>query len=110
MADACATVGIKFTWEYDRTGTKHDRDFTTDHGWKIVLSRGLDALQRCELNDAFSFTTRLQQQRPCKEFNVTFVRVDQTLWSTPRINPSCHRHLRGTKGSGMASGRAPCGG
>jgi ATP-dependent Lon protease len=75
MADACATVGIKFTWEYDRTGTKHDRDITTDHGWKIVLSRGLDVFQRCELNDAFSFTTRLQQQRPCKEFNVTFVRV-----------------------------------
>jgi ATP-dependent Lon protease len=77
MADACATVGIKFTWEYDRTGTKHDRDITTDHGWKIVLSRGLDVFQRCELNDAFSFTTRLQQQRPCKEFNVTFVRVDR---------------------------------
>jgi ATP-dependent Lon protease len=77
MADACATVGIKFSWEYDRTGTKHDRDITTDHGWKIVLSRGLDVFQRCELNDAFSFTTRLQQQRPCKEFNVTFVRVDR---------------------------------
>lgn len=75
MADACATVGIKFTWEYDRTGTKHDRDITTDHGWKVVMSRGLDVFQRCELNDAFSFTTRLQQQRPCKEFNVTFVRV-----------------------------------
>jgi len=75
MADACATVGIKFSWEYDRTGTKHDRDITTDHGWKIVLSRGLDVFQRCELNDAFSFTARLQQQRPCKEFNVTFVRV-----------------------------------
>lgn len=59
MADACATVGIKFSWEYDRTGTKHDRDITTDHGWKIVLSRGLDVFQRCELNDAFSFTARL---------------------------------------------------
>ena len=79
MADACATVGIKFTWEYDRTGTKHDRDITTDHGWKIVLSRGLDVFQRCELNDAFSFTTRLQQQRPCKEFNVTFVRVERAV-------------------------------
>ena len=74
MADACASVGLKLSWEYDRTGTKHDRDITTDHGWKIVLSRGLDVFQRCELNDAFTFTTRLQQRRPCKEFNVTYVR------------------------------------
>lgn len=75
MADACSAVGLKFSWEYDRTGTKHDRDITTDHGWKIVLSRGLDVFQRSELNDAFSFTTRMQQHRSCKEFNVTFVRV-----------------------------------
>src|SRR5690606_23939572 len=39
MADACIGIGIQFTWEYDTTGTKHDRDITTDHGWKIVLSR-----------------------------------------------------------------------
>ena len=74
MADACAGIGIHFTWEYDKTGTKHDRDITTDHGWKIVLSRGLDVFQRYELNEAFSFTNRLQQHRQCKEFNVTFVR------------------------------------
>lgn len=73
MADACAWIGIHFTWEYDKTGTKHDRDITTDHGWKIVLSRGLDVFQRYELNEAFSFTNRLQQHRQCKEFNVTFV-------------------------------------
>lgn len=73
MADACAGIGIHFTWEYDKTGTKHDRDITTDHGWKIVLSRGLDVFQRYELNEAFSFTNRLQQHRQCKEFNVTFV-------------------------------------
>ena len=75
MADACAGIGIHFTWEYDKTGTKHDRDITTDHGWKIVLSRGLDVFQRYELNEAFSFINRLQQHRQCKEFNVTYVRV-----------------------------------
>lgn len=75
MADACAGIGIQFTWEYDKTGKKHDRDITTDHGWKIVLSRGLDVLQRYELNEAFSFTNRMQQHRQCKEFNVTFVRL-----------------------------------
>lgn len=75
MAEACASIGIRFTWEYDKSGTKHDRDITTDHGWKIVLSRGLDVFQRYELNEAFSFTNRLQQQRQCKEFNVTYVRI-----------------------------------
>lgn len=75
MADACAGVGIRFSWEYDKTGTKHDRDITTDHGWKIVLSRGLDVFQRFELNEAFSFTNRMQRHRQCKEFNVTYVRL-----------------------------------
>lgn len=75
MADACAGIGIQFTWEYDKTGKKHDRDITTDHGWKIVLSRGLDVFQRYELNEAFSFANRMQQHRQCKEFNVTFVRL-----------------------------------
>ncbi|MFT6465931.1 BREX system Lon protease-like protein BrxL [Halopseudomonas sp.] len=76
IADACVGVGIQFTWAYDTSGTKHDRDITTDTGWKIVLGRGLDVFQRFELNDAFSFANRLQQHRQCKEFSVTFVKVD----------------------------------
>ncbi len=75
MADACASIGITFTWEFDRSGKKHDRDITTDTGWKIVLSRGLDVFQRYELNEAFSFSNRLQQHRQCKEFNVTYIRI-----------------------------------
>jgi ATP-dependent Lon protease len=76
IADACHGVGIQFTWAYDTTGTKHDRDITTDTGWKIVLSRGLDIFQRFELNDAFNFANRLQEHRQCKEFNVTYVRMN----------------------------------
>jgi ATP-dependent Lon protease len=75
MADACAGIGIQFTWVYDTSGTKHDRDITTDLGWKIVLSRGLDVFQRFDVNDAFSFANRVQQHRQCKEFNVTFVKL-----------------------------------
>lgn len=75
IADACSGVGIQFSWAYDTSGTKHDRDITTDTGWKIVLGRGLDVFQRFELNDAFSFANRLQQHRQCKEFSVTFVRI-----------------------------------
>jgi ATP-dependent Lon protease len=74
ITDACQSVGIQFTWAYDTSGTKHDRDITTDHGWKIVLSRGLDVFQRFELNDAFNFANRLQQHRQCKEFNLTYVK------------------------------------
>ena len=79
IADACVGVGIQFTWAYDTSGTKHDRDITTDTGWKIVLGRGLDVFQRFELNDAFSFANRLQQHRQCKEFSVTFVRLDPAV-------------------------------
>jgi len=75
MAEACTSIGITFTWEFDQSGKRHDRDITTDTGWKIVLSRGLDVFQRYELNEAFSFSNRLQQHRQCKEFNVTFVRM-----------------------------------
>jgi ATP-dependent Lon protease len=75
IKDACAEIGIQFSWEYDTTGTRHDRDISTDHGWKVVLSRGLDVFQRFELNEAFNFANRLQQHRQCKEFNVTFVRI-----------------------------------
>ena len=75
MAEACSSIGITLTWEYDKTGTKHDRDITIDNTWKIVLSRGLDVFQRYELNEAFSFSNRLQQHRQCKEFNITYVRL-----------------------------------
>jgi ATP-dependent Lon protease len=75
MAEACSGIGIAFTWEFDQSGKKHDRDISTDTGWKIVLSRGLDVFQRYELNEAFSFSNRLQQHRQCKEFNVTYVKV-----------------------------------
>jgi ATP-dependent Lon protease len=79
IAEACASVGIQFTWTYDTSGSKHDRDITTDTGWKVVLGRGLDVFQRFELNDAFSFANRLQQHRQCKEFSVTFVRLDPAV-------------------------------
>jgi ATP-dependent Lon protease len=81
IAEACASVGIQFTWAYDASGARHESDITTDTGWKIALGRGLDVFQRFELNDVFSFANRLQQQRQCKEFSVTFVRVDPTACS-----------------------------
>ncbi len=74
IADACARVGIQFTWEYDPTSTIHARHIVTDHRWKILLDRGLDVFQRYEMGNAFDLANRLQQHRQCKAFEVTFLR------------------------------------
>ena len=74
MQESAAPVGVNFTWEFDNTGTLHARHIVTNHGWKISLDRGLDIFQHYEMNDAFSFANRLQQYRPCKAFEVTYIR------------------------------------
>ena len=68
------SAGVRVTWEFDGTNTIHARHIVTDNGWKILLDRGLDVLQRFEMNDAFSLANRIQEQRACKAFEVTFVR------------------------------------
>lgn len=76
MQIACAAIGIDFTWEFAENGTIHARHIRTDHGWKILLDRGLDVFQPYEMNDAFAFGNRLQQVRACKAFEATFVKLD----------------------------------
>ena len=68
------SAGVRVTWEFDGTNTIHARHIVTDNGWKILLDRGLDVFQRFEMNDAFSLANRIQEQRACKAFEVTFVR------------------------------------
>jgi len=75
MRDNLAPAGIYFDWEFVDAQTIHARHIGTDTGWKILLDRGLDIFQRYEMNDAFSLTNRLQTQRPCKAFEVTYLRV-----------------------------------
>ncbi len=74
IQEACQAAGIIFSWEYDETGTIHARHIVTDNGWKILLDRGLDIFQHYEMNNAFSFTNRLQQFRSCKAFEVTYIK------------------------------------
>jgi ATP-dependent Lon protease len=74
IADACLAIGIRFTWEFNASGTIHARHIVTDHGWKILLDRGLDVFQRYEMNNSFEFANRMQQYRQCKAFEVTFIR------------------------------------
>lgn len=70
-----APVGINFSWEIVDGQSIHARHIVTDHGWKILLDRGLDIFQRYDMNDAFSIANRLQRYRPCKTFEVTYLRV-----------------------------------
>lgn len=73
MQKNCIRVGIKFTWEYD--DTIHARHIVTDQGWKILLDRGLDVFQPFDSKDAFSFAARLQSQRLCRKFEVTYLKI-----------------------------------
>ena len=75
MKESASSVGVNFTWEFDSTGTIHARHIVTDHGWKISLDRGLDIFQHYDMNEAFTFANRLQQYRPCKAFEVTFIKI-----------------------------------
>src|SRR5574344_966966 len=72
IRESCLQMGIDFSFRYDVT--IHARSIVTDLGWKISLDRGLDIYQNCERKDAFQFTTRLQKHRPCKRFEITYLR------------------------------------
>ncbi len=81
IKESSGAVGIHFTWEFDETGTIHARHIVTDHGWKILLDRGLDIFQPYEMNAAFAFSNRLQKYRQCKAFEVTFIKQDPAIVS-----------------------------
>jgi ATP-dependent Lon protease len=79
MQESARAVGVNFTWEFDETGSINARHIVmTGHGWKISLDRGLDIFQQYEMNDAFAFANRMQQYRPCKAFEVTFIKIRGT--------------------------------
>ncbi len=70
------SVGIKFAWSYDNSCTQHARHIVTDTGWKISLDRGLDIFQQYDMNDSFQLGNRLQTQRACKAFEVTYIKLE----------------------------------
>lgn len=75
MQENLAPAGIQFDWEFVDGQSIHARHIVTDHGWKILLDRGLDIFQRFEMNDAFAITNRVQRYRPVKAFEITYLRV-----------------------------------
>lgn len=69
------TVGIKFTYEFDTSGSLHARHIVTDTDWKISLDRGLDIFLPYDMGDAFQLANRNQRYRACRAFEVTYIRV-----------------------------------
>ena len=69
------TVGVKFAYSFDNSGSQHARHIVTDTDWKISLDRGLDIFQQYDMNDAFQLTNRMQKQRSCKAFEVTYIKL-----------------------------------
>ena len=69
------TVGVKFAYSFDNSGSQHARHIVTDTDWKISLDRGLDIFQQYDMNNAFQLTNRMQKQRSCKAFEVTYIKL-----------------------------------
>ncbi len=69
------SVGIKFAYSFDSSGSQHARHIVTDTGWKISLDRGLDIFQQYDMNDSFQLSNRMQKQRACKAFEVTYINI-----------------------------------
>ena len=74
IAEACIGTGVEFTWAFDKSGTLHARDISTDSGWKMVLDRGLDIFQPTPRKmNGFTLGERMQEHRMVRSFYVTYV-------------------------------------
>ncbi|MCH1882874.1 BREX system Lon protease-like protein BrxL [Agrococcus sp. ARC_14] len=71
IQDSAATVGIRFTVNWDMT--IHDRSIRTDHGWKLLLGRGLDIFQKGS-GSQFDLGSRRQEFRQVFAFGITYIR------------------------------------
>ena len=71
IQDSAATVGIRFTVTWDET--IHDRSIRTDHGWRLLLGRGLDIFQKGSGNQ-YDLGSRRQEFRQVFAFGITYIR------------------------------------
>ncbi|MCK6090914.1 BREX system Lon protease-like protein BrxL [Micrococcus endophyticus] len=71
IQDSAATVGIQFTVNWDET--IHDRSIRTEHGWKLLLGRGLDIFQKGS-GSQFDLGSRRQEFRQVFAFGITYIR------------------------------------
>lgn len=71
IQDSAAGAGIRLDVAWD--DTIHDRWIRTDHGWKLLLGRGLDIFQK-GAGSQFDLGARHQEFRPVLAFGITFIR------------------------------------
>lgn len=74
IQESSATVGIRFTVDWD--DTVHDRSIRTGQGWTILLGRGLDIFQKGS-GSQFDLATRRQEFRQVVAFGVTYINEDK---------------------------------
>lgn len=71
IQDSIAPLGINFTWTFEDL---HDRNITTDTGWKIKLGRGLDIFEKVE--GFFNTANVVQELRLCKNCEIGYLREE----------------------------------
>ncbi|WP_082789162.1 BREX system Lon protease-like protein BrxL [Tsukamurella pseudospumae] len=74
IKNAVAEGGVEFDVEF-RLGI-HDRQITTDTGWRIMLGRGLDIFQPYSGSGRFDLRHRFQEFRRARATTVTFIKID----------------------------------
>jgi len=72
IKDAVAEAGIDFSCTFD--DTLHDRQISTDTGWRILLGRGLDIFQPFTSSGRYDLRSRRQDRRRTKACTITYVR------------------------------------
>lgn len=71
LEDAVREAGLELAWSFD--GSKHDRQITTDTGWRILLGRGLDIYQPFTSTGRYDLRSRLQNHRRTKACTITYL-------------------------------------
>ncbi|MFV0457426.1 MAG: BREX system Lon protease-like protein BrxL [Actinomycetales bacterium] len=71
IQDSAATAGIQLTVTWDES--IHDRSIRTDHGWKLLLGRGLDIFQKGS-GSPYDLGSRRQEFRQVLAFGITYIR------------------------------------
>lgn len=75
LKDSMDGSGIVFDYEFDQSVSFHARSIETDTGWKISLDRGLDIFQPYDFKNPFNLANNIQEERLCKAFEVTYLKV-----------------------------------
>ncbi|MGQ4599524.1 BREX system Lon protease-like protein BrxL [Nocardia sp. R6R-6] len=72
IKDAVEEVGVEFTCVFEKG--LHDRQITTDTGWRIQLGRGLDIFQPFTKKNNFDVRLKRQDRRRMRACTITYLR------------------------------------